>query len=73
MPSCVQMRLEIRELQSKLGVTSLYVTYDQVEAMTMADRMIVMNDGVTEQIGTPLEVANLPIPCSPHSSSAALR
>ena len=42
----VQMRLEIRELQSKLGVTSLYVTHDQVEAMTMADRMIVMNEGV---------------------------
>ena len=56
----VQMRLEIRELQSKLGVTSLYVTHDQVEAMTMADRMIVMNDGVAEQIGTPLEVYETP-------------
>ena len=56
----VQMRLEIRELQSKLGVTSLYVTHDQVEAMTMADRMIVMNEGVTEQIGTPLEVYESP-------------
>ena len=56
----VQMRLEIRELQSKLGVTSLYVTHDQVEAMTMADRMIVMNEGVTEQIGTPLEVYETP-------------
>ena len=44
----VQMRLEIRELQSKLGITSLYVTHDQVEAMTMADRMIVMNGGVAE-------------------------
>ena len=52
----VQMRLEIKELQSKLGITSLYVTHDQVEAMTMADRMIVMNAGVAEQIGTPLEV-----------------
>ena len=56
----VQMRLEIKELQSKLGVTSLYVTHDQVEAMTMADRMIVMNGGVAEQIGTPLEVYETP-------------
>ncbi|SLN71524.1 sn-glycerol-3-phosphate import ATP-binding protein UgpC [Roseovarius gaetbuli] len=56
----VQMRLEIRELQSKLGITSLYVTHDQVEAMTMADRMIVMNAGVTEQIGTPLDVYERP-------------
>ena len=56
----VQMRLEIRELQSKLGVTSLYVTHDQIEAMTMADRMIVMNEGVAEQIGTPLEVYETP-------------
>jgi sn-glycerol 3-phosphate transport system ATP-binding protein len=56
----VQMRLEIRELQAKLGITSLYVTHDQVEAMTMADRMIVMNSGVAEQIGTPLEVYETP-------------
>ncbi len=56
----VQMRLEIRELQAKLGITSLYVTHDQVEAMTMADRMIVMNAGVAEQIGKPLEVYETP-------------
>ncbi|MDJ0613739.1 MAG: sn-glycerol-3-phosphate ABC transporter ATP-binding protein UgpC [Rhizobiaceae bacterium] len=56
----VQMRLEIKELQSRLGITSLYVTHDQVEAMTMADRMIVMNGGVAEQIGTPLEVYETP-------------
>ena len=56
----VQMRLEIRELQEKLGVTALYVTHDQVEAMTMADRMIVMNAGIAEQIGTPLEVYETP-------------
>ena len=56
----VQMRLEIRELQSKLGITSLYVTHDQVEAMTMADRMIVMSEGSVEQIGTPLEVYEKP-------------
>ena len=56
----VQMRLEIRELQAKLGITSLYVTHDQVEAMTMADRMIVMNGGYAEQIGTPLDVYERP-------------
>ena len=56
----VQMRLEIKQLQSNLGVTSLYVTHDQVEAMTMADRMIVMNGGIAEQVGTPLEVYEKP-------------
>ena len=54
------MRLEIKELQSKLGITSLYVTHDQVEAMTMADRMIVMNAGNAEQVGTPLDVYERP-------------
>ena len=52
----VQMRLEIKALQRELGVTTLYVTHDQVEAMTLADRMIVMNAGVPDQIGRPLEV-----------------
>ena len=52
----VQMRLEIKALQRDLGVTALYVTHDQVEAMTLADRMIVMNAGVADQIGRPLEV-----------------
>jgi sn-glycerol 3-phosphate transport system ATP-binding protein len=52
----VQMRFEIKSLQTKLAVTALYVTHDQVEAMTLADRMIVMNAGVTEQIGAPLDV-----------------
>lgn len=56
----VQMRLEIKELQANLGITSLYVTHDQVEAMTMADRMIVMNAGIAEQIGSPLEVYQTP-------------
>ncbi|OSP53991.1 ABC transporter ATP-binding protein [Pseudoruegeria sp. SK021] len=56
----VQMRLEIKELQAKLGITALYVTHDQVEAMTMADRMVVMHAGVAEQIGTPLEVYESP-------------
>jgi len=52
----VQMRLEIKKLQRKLNVTSLYVTHDQVEAMTLADKMIVMNEGNVEHIGTPLDV-----------------
>ena len=52
----VQMRLEIRQLQRELGVTALYVTHDQVEAMTLADRMIVMNAGRADQIGAPLDV-----------------
>src|SRR5471030_797634 len=52
----VQMRLEIKRLQRELAVTSIYVTHDQVEAMTLADRLIVMNAGVAEQIGTPMEV-----------------
>jgi sn-glycerol 3-phosphate transport system ATP-binding protein len=56
----VQMRLEIKALQRKLDVTALYVTHDQVEAMTLADRMIVMNAGIAEQIGTPLEVYERP-------------
>jgi len=56
----VQMRMEIKTLQRNLAVTSLYVTHDQVEAMTLADRMIVMHNGIAEQIGTPLEVYNNP-------------
>jgi sn-glycerol 3-phosphate transport system ATP-binding protein len=51
-----QTRLEIQKLHADLGVTSLFVTHDQVEAMTLAQRMIVMNAGVMEQIGTPEEV-----------------
>jgi sn-glycerol 3-phosphate transport system ATP-binding protein len=52
----VQMRVEIKKLQQQLGVTSIYVTHDQVEAMTLADRLIVMNAGRAEQIGAPLEL-----------------
>ncbi len=55
-----QMRVEIHRLQDRLGITSLYVTHDQVEAMTLADRMMVMNGGVAEQIGTPMEVYHRP-------------
>jgi sn-glycerol 3-phosphate transport system ATP-binding protein len=54
------MRVQIRKLQRELRVTSLYVTHDQVEAMTLADRMIVLQGGVAEQIGTPMEVYNRP-------------
>jgi sn-glycerol 3-phosphate transport system ATP-binding protein len=56
----VQMRVEIRKLQRDLGTTSIYVTHDQVEAMTMADRLVVMNNGLAEQIGTPREVYQRP-------------
>ena len=56
----VQMRVEIRELQRKLGTTTLYVTHDQVEAMTLADRLVVLNKGHAEQIGTPMELYERP-------------
>jgi len=55
-----KMRVEIKALQRRLGVTSIYVTHDQVEAMTMADRIIVMNGGGVEQIGTPAEIYHAP-------------
>ncbi len=55
-----QTRLEIQKLHAELGVTSLFVTHDQVEAMTLAQRMIVMNAGRMEQIGTPEQVYNTP-------------
>src|SRR5215468_11414776 len=56
----VQMRFEIQKLHRQLGTTSLYVTHDQVEAMTLAHRMIVMNAGNAEQIGSPMEVYQNP-------------
>ena len=56
----VQMRVEIKRLQRRLGTTSIYVTHDQVEAMTLADRLIVLNQGRAEQIGTPLELYRRP-------------
>jgi sn-glycerol 3-phosphate transport system ATP-binding protein len=56
----VQMRLEIQKLHRNLKTTSIFVTHDQVEAMTLADRMIVMNAGVAEQIGRPIEVYDNP-------------
>jgi multiple sugar transport system ATP-binding protein len=56
----VQMRLEIAGLQKTLGTTAIYVTHDQVEAMTMADRIVVLNAGHVEQYGTPLELYEHP-------------
>jgi len=56
----VNMRLEIMQLHQKLGSTMIYVTHDQVEAMTMADRIVVLNRGSIEQVGSPLELYNKP-------------
>ena len=55
-----QMRIEIRRLQKRLGLTMIYVTHDQVEAMTMGDRIMVLNDGHVQQIGEPIELYNEP-------------
>jgi len=56
----VQMRTEIKELHQRLRTTSIYVTHDQIEAMTMADKIVVMKDGVVEQIGDPLTLYDRP-------------
>src|SRR5207249_11328793 len=56
----VQMRTEIKELHQRLKTTSIYVTHDQIEAMTMADRIVVMRDGVVEQSGDPLALYDAP-------------
>ena len=56
----VNMRVEIMQMHKELGATMVYVTHDQVEAMTMADRIVVLNKGVIEQVGTPLELYNKP-------------
>ncbi len=56
----VQMRAEIKGLHARLGTTIIYVTHDQVEAMTMADRIVVMNGGRVEQVGTPLDLYDNP-------------
>src|SRR3954449_12737168 len=57
----VQMRTEIKELHQRLSTTSVYVTHDQIEAMTMADKIVVMRDGRVEQTGSPLEVYDHPV------------
>ena len=56
----VQMRLEIKKLQENLGITSVYVTHDQVEAMTLGHRLLVLNGGVVEQLGPPIELYERP-------------
>ena len=56
----VAMRTEIKELHQRLGTTTVYVTHDQIEAMTMADKIVVMHDGVVEQIGAPLDLYDKP-------------
>ncbi|NIQ39341.1 MAG: sn-glycerol-3-phosphate ABC transporter ATP-binding protein UgpC [Proteobacteria bacterium] len=56
----LHMRMEINKLHNRLGATMVYVTHDQVEAMTMGDRIVVMKDGLTQQIGTPMEIYESP-------------
>jgi multiple sugar transport system ATP-binding protein len=56
----VQMRTEIKELHQRLKTTTVYVTHDQIEAMTMADRIVVMQNGIVEQMGKPLELYDNP-------------
>jgi ABC-type sugar transport system ATPase subunit len=55
-----ELRRELKQLHQRLGATMIYVTHDQTEAMTMADRIVVLRDGVIEQVGTPLELYNTP-------------
>ena len=56
----VALREEIRSIQRKLGITTIYVTHDQEEALSMSDRIVVMHEGVAEQVGTPFEIYNRP-------------
>jgi len=56
----VQMRVELKKLHQRLGTTAIYVTHDQVEAMTLGDRVVVMKDGLVQQVGEPLELYNSP-------------
>jgi multiple sugar transport system ATP-binding protein len=57
----VEMRAEIIKLQRRLGVTTFYVTHDQVEALSKGDRVVVMSKGLVQQVGTPKELYNAPI------------
>ena len=56
----VQMRVELKKLHERLGTTAIYVTHDQVEAMTLGDRVVVMKDGWVQQVGEPLDLYNTP-------------
>ena len=55
------MRFEIKEIQKRLGITVIYVTHDQVEAMTMSDRVFLLNNGIVQQVGSPLEIYRHPV------------
>src|SRR5262249_56185733 len=57
----VQMRVELKKLHTRLSTTAIYVTHDQVEAMTLGDRVVVMRDGVVQQVGEPLDLYNAPV------------
>ena len=57
----VQMRTEIKDLHERLKTTTVYVTHDQIEAMTMADKIVILRDGIIEQVGTPLDVYDRPV------------
>jgi multiple sugar transport system ATP-binding protein len=57
----VQMRVELKKLHNRLNTTAIYVTHDQVEAMTLGDRVVVMKDGLVQQVGEPLELYNAPV------------
>ncbi len=59
----VSMRSEISKLHRRLNTTTIYVTHDQTEAMTMASRLVVMKDGIIQQVGTPKEVYDTPEKC----------
>ena len=67
------MRIELRELQHRLGITSVYVTHDLEEALAMSDRIVVMRDGHIEQIGSPAEIYNLPAQRASSPTSSAPR
>ncbi len=56
----VQMRVELKKIHDRLGTTAIYVTHDQVEAMTLGDRVVVMKDGIVQQVGEPLQLYNAP-------------
>src|SRR5262245_48583687 len=75
----VQMRVELKKLHQRLGTTAIYVTHDQVEAMTLGDRVVVMKDGWGQQVGEPLELYNNPthrlvdgVPGAPSTNFAAV-
>ena len=54
------MQIELKNIQKEVGITFIYVTHDQEEALTMSDTIVVMNDGVIQQIGTPTDIYNEP-------------